>query len=322
MGCPLDVRARIFLTELEKSSKLAAPEDNRDIDSIAGLLQSRGLDASDLIDIVEILAKSKKREAEAMNDVHQQLRIADDPSTSPEQLSLLLSSDSVLLKCSAIENKSLPYKEIEKLTGSRNIHIRQSLSRRGLKLDSLIIKIKEINGKNIRLRNVLASDAKFILSLRTDLRKNQYISTVSGELEDQIKWLKSYEKDENQAYFIIEDKDKAESVGTVRVYDKRGNSFCWGSWILKDNIQPNIAIESALLVYQYGLYMGFTESHFEVRKGNSSVWKFHERFGAKRIGETEQDYLYKIENDNIMSAFSRYKKYLTEEIDIVPLCQD
>ena len=64
LGCPLDVRARIFLTELEKSSKLAAPDDNRDIDSIAGLLQSRGLDASDLIDIVEILAKSKKREAE------------------------------------------------------------------------------------------------------------------------------------------------------------------------------------------------------------------------------------------------------------------
>lgn len=254
-----------------------------------------------------------------MGDLHQLFRIANDPSTSAEQLSEFLSSESILLQCAAIENKSTPPEAIEGLKNSRNIYIRQALNRRGSKLDPYIIKVKEVNGKNIILKNASISDAEFILLLRSDPEKNQHISSVSNKLGDQVKWLQTYETDEDQAYFIIQDKISGESVGTVRIYDKREDSFCWGSWILKNNIQPNIAIESALLVYQYGLAMGFTQSHFDVRKGNNSVWKFHERFGAKRVGETEADYLYEIEYNNIISAFSRYQKYLADDFDIIPL---
>ena len=47
------------------------------------------------------------------------------------------------------------------------------------------------------------------------------------------------------------------------------------------------------MVYAYAIdFLGFESAHFYVRKENTTVWKFHERFGAKRIGETHLDYFY------------------------------
>ena len=63
MGCPLEIRARNSLPELEKISKLTAPEDTRSIDAIASLLGDKGLDASDFIDVINALAKIKQRDA-------------------------------------------------------------------------------------------------------------------------------------------------------------------------------------------------------------------------------------------------------------------
>lgn len=251
-------------------------------------------------------------------DSYAAFKIANDPEINSKELIQLLSSESIILQCAAIENKNCPITAIENLKHSTNIYIRQALARRGVQVEPLIIKIKRIVGKSIILKNATSLDAEFILHLRNDPDKNQYISSTSEAIEDQIKWLKSYENDHSQAYFVIVDKFSKESVGTVRVYDKKNNSFCWGSWVLKSNIAPTIAIESALLIYQYGLAMGFDESHFDVRKGNRSVWKFHERFGAIRTGETEEDYLYKIKYDAIALSFSRYSKYLADKIEIIP----
>lgn len=50
-------------------------------------------------------------------------------------------------------------------------------------------------------------------------------------------------------------------------------------------------MESALTVYAYAVdHLGFTAAHFDVRRGNERVWKFHERFGAVRVDENEEDY--------------------------------
>lgn len=54
---------------------------------------------------------------------------------------------------------------------------------------------------------------------------------------------------------------------------------------------------------------------FDVRKGNESVWRFHERFGARRIGETDLDYLYDLGLEDIFSATQRYQKYLPNSIE-------
>jgi len=38
----------------------------------------------------------------------------------------------------------------------------------------------------------------------------------------------------------------------VRVYNLQKSSFCWGSWPIKDEAPKSTAIESVLMVYQFG----------------------------------------------------------------------
>lgn len=159
-------------------------------------------------------------------------------------------------------------------------------------------------------------DASFILSLRMDSEKSRYLSRVSADIAEQRAWLARYEQSDDQAYFIIE--YQCEAIGTVRLYDPQGESVCWGSWILSNNRPSYAAIESALMVYSYAVdHLGFKASHFDVRKGNERVWKFHERFGAVRVGENELDYLYVIDASAINSARKRYSKYLPASVQVV-----
>ncbi len=178
-----------------------------------------------------------------------------------------------------------------------------------------IIQCKSITGKNIILRNAHPDDAGFIVKIRTDAKKGRFISSTSSDVEKQRQWLESYLKSTGQAYFVITDIE-GRSIGTVRLYDQQGDSFCWGSWVIEDSAQPNAAIESALLVYYYGLKIGFTASHFDVRKGNHSVIKFHERFGAKITGKTELDILFEIKKENIEKSLTKYKKYLPGNVRV------
>jgi RimJ/RimL family protein N-acetyltransferase len=179
------------------------------------------------------------------------------------------------------------------------------------------IKPKLVSGNNLTFRDATVDDAAFIVELRTDADKARFISATSPDVQKQIAWLANYAKDPSQIYFIIQDKAGA-PVGTVRLYDQRNDSFCWGSWILKAGTPSSYSVESALIIYHYARELGFTRSHFDVRKENASVWKFHERFGAKRIEETDIDYFYNIDADAIAGSLQRYAKFLPDGISITP----
>lgn len=177
----------------------------------------------------------------------------------------------------------------------------------------IIHQAASIVGRSIKLRNVTPDDASFIVALRTNEKKGRFISTTSQDTSEQKQWIEKYLSSQGQAYFIIED-FSGHPYGTVRMYDQQENSFCWGSWIINVDAPSHFAIESALLIYQYALNLGFERAHFDVRKGNLSVIKFHERFGAERTGETELDIHYSISKENILSAFKKFKKYLPDQV--------
>jgi RimJ/RimL family protein N-acetyltransferase len=176
-------------------------------------------------------------------------------------------------------------------------------------------KAERVVGKTLAFRDASVADAEFILSLRTDTEKSRFLSAVSGDLADQQAWLNKYALAEDQAYFIIEFQDKP--IGTVRLYDVQGNSFCWGSWILISSRPSQAAMESALMIYAYAVdHLGFTASHFDVRKGNERVCQFHERFGAQRISETELDYLYSLGSEAITDSRMRYQSFLEGSVEV------
>jgi RimJ/RimL family protein N-acetyltransferase len=180
----------------------------------------------------------------------------------------------------------------------------------------LLKKAHKVIGHTLAFRNVSEGDAEFILTLRTDIDKSKYLSTTNPDIHAQRTWLRNYQQDEKQAYFIIESLT-GESLGTVRLYDPKGASFCWGSWILKSGRPSGAAIESALMVYSYALdQLGFMASHFDVRRENERVWQFHERMGATRVIETESDYFYGIGHDAIRASMQRYHRYLPSPVTV------
>jgi hypothetical protein len=167
-------------------------------------------------------------------------------------------------------------------------------------------------GKSIYLRAATKADAAFVFELRSHSFKSTYLHKIHGTVKDQEAWLEKSYADPHQFYFTI-NSAAHERLGLVRIYDQQGDSFCWGSWLIKDGAPASTAIESALLVYRFALSQGFKQSHFDVRIGNDSVIAFHQRFGASEVCRTDSDIYFRIERDAICSSMQRFKKFLPVE---------
>lgn len=171
----------------------------------------------------------------------------------------------------------------------------------------------ELESKTVKLRLIEEKDAEFVLSLRVDEKYNKFLSAVNADVEAQKEWIRNYKVDEKegvQFYFIIERLDGT-PCGTVRIYDLKEESFCWGSWILNEEKTKYAAIESAFLVYDFGFEsLGYNKSHFDVMKGNEKVISFHEKMGAKRTGEDEENFFFIIEKEDIRKSKERLVKLL------------
>jgi RimJ/RimL family protein N-acetyltransferase len=163
------------------------------------------------------------------------------------------------------------------------------------------------------LRAAGEDDSAFLLSLRLDPTRSQNISATSGLLSDQVEWMRGYARRSQagrEAYFLIV--SAGEPVGSVRLYDYQPekDSFCWGSWIIRPGASPSVAYQSAILVYDLGFgSLGFKRAHFDVRQANVSVWKFHEKMGARLVREDAQDRFYEYARADYLAARLRLEKF-------------
>lgn len=178
-----------------------------------------------------------------------------------------------------------------------------------------IIRPKAVIGSRLRFRDATPDDAKFILALRLDPAKNRYLSPVDDDLGKQRAWLERYATDPSQAYFIIETLD-GRAVGTVRLYDPQGSSFAAGSWIMTAAAGRS-APESIIMLFRFGLELGFSGCHFDVRKANRTCWSYHEQCGARKIGETALDHFYIYDHTTLCSIVDRHERRSGEPIRVL-----
>lgn len=139
-----------------------------------------------------------------------------------------------------------------------------------------------IEGIAFRLRPVTDADAAFILSLRTDSSKSKYIHKVSGQITDQLEWLKKYYKREGDYYFIIENKKNFNSEGVISLYDIERSTLSgeWGRWIISPGSLS--AVESAWLIYKLAFdVLNLKEVYCRTVADNSSVVSFHDSCGIE-----------------------------------------
>lgn len=160
---------------------------------------------------------------------------------------------------------------------------------------------EKLIGKYVKLREVTVDDADFILSLRCDENKSKFLHKTEYNLENQIAYIKKYFEIPNEWYFIIENKE-GKKIGTYRIYDVQGDSFCIGSWLMIDGVSPAESFESDWILRMYGFdVLGFKKIHFDVRKGNKKVIAYHKMVGARITGETELDWLWEITREEYVA---------------------
>jgi RimJ/RimL family protein N-acetyltransferase len=167
-------------------------------------------------------------------------------------------------------------------------------------------------GKNIYLREILTEDAAFVLELRTNEVLNQHLSATQNDLDKQTEFIQNYQNSVQDFYFVICSK-KHEPLGVVRIYDIRGDSFCWGSWIIKTDAPSYTAIESALLIYDFSFYaLHYKQSHFDVRKANLKVISFHKKLGAEIVSEDDLNFYFVYTKQAYLKTRNKYKKFLPD----------
>lgn len=164
-----------------------------------------------------------------------------------------------------------------------------------------------------RLRLATEADAAFLLGLRLDPSRNQNISATHAHLGAQVAWMRSYSSRFAaglEAYFIIE--RFGEAQGSLRIYDylPENDSFCWGSWIIRPGAPAVTAYQSVIIVYDLAFGpLRFTHAHFDVRQANVSVWKFHEKMGAKMKREDSTNRFYEYDVEDYREARARLTKF-------------
>ena len=191
---------------------------------------------------------------------------------------------------------------------------------------SRIRKAESIEGQTVVLRNVCVDDAAFILSLRCDPERGQFLNPTSPNLVSQKAYLEAYLHDTTSAYFIIKAKgserseDAKGSLGTIRLYDPQGESFCFGSFIVTHDAPRLTAIESLLMIFHFAVdHLYFKKTHFDVRQENIHAWKFYERFGAEKKSENTLDRFYGMSESQIKKALRKHAHFLPEGIHVSPL---
>ena len=172
-----------------------------------------------------------------------------------------------------------------------------------------------VRGRTIRLRLARPADAALIFDLRKDEQRARHLSAIGDDVESQREWLRGYVEREDRGaelYYMIEDAAGA-AVGTARLYDFRGDTLMWGSWLIRPGTAPAVGLESALCVY--GLVfdtLGFEHLESTVRKANERVVAFHARIGARIAGEVEsgRQYRFVLDRSDHEAIRRRYAKFL------------
>jgi RimJ/RimL family protein N-acetyltransferase len=138
-----------------------------------------------------------------------------------------------------------------------------------------------MDGHAFRLRPVKVEDAGFILGLRTNPVRSQYLHRVSNNLEAQRRWLRDYFERPGDYYFLIENRETGEREGTAGIYNLDRIFAEWGRWIVR--AESLAALESACLIYRVGFeVLGLESIYCRTIVKNAAAVEFHQSFGLER----------------------------------------
>jgi len=164
-----------------------------------------------------------------------------------------------------------------------------------------------LNRYGLHLRFVNESDADFIVKLRTDPDLGKYLGFTSSDVELQRQWIKEYkelQKKGEDFYFMFETFD-GKRLGVCRIYNISDHFFTIGSWIFTTEAPVGASILADIITRELA-YAYFPDKlmHFDIRKQNINVIRYHSTFKPTKISEDELNYYYELSS----SDFEKYKQ--------------
>ncbi len=160
-----------------------------------------------------------------------------------------------------------------------------------------LLKDFEITKYGLHCRLVNEDDAEFIVKLRADEKRSRFIHASGTDIEVQKEWIRKYKKREAEGlefYFIYEIDGKP--FGVNRIYDIMSDHCTEGSWVCLPIEDSSKTIASALIIRDLIFeYFDFEYDLFNVSVGNNKVKKFHKISGATIIGETPEEYTFRLD---------------------------
>lgn len=148
-------------------------------------------------------------------------------------------------------------------------------------------------GLKVRLVNV--DDAEFIVSLRSDPERTEFMITLSKDVENQRQWIREYKKREEEGsdyYFICNNQDSS-PIGVNRISKINFETLsCKLSGFIKK--KGNKADTAAMFLIQKEIVfdtLGLVFSIAEIHEKNYKMLKYFEYFDYK-IAKNENNFLH------------------------------
>lgn len=176
-----------------------------------------------------------------------------------------------------------------------------------------------IKGLAFSLRLINLSDATDILKLRNNSEINKYINNTSTSVDDQIRWIKKYNKKDDDLYFAVVNNKTKNVEGYISLYNINYNlgTAELGRWIIKPGSLA--ATESIFLVYKLAFeQLSLSNVYTKTVASNTKVVKFHKHFGSR----TQENPIYQplngVATKSIFQYVERAEWYKDVKLDMLP----
>lgn len=155
----------------------------------------------------------------------------------------------------------------------------------------------ELEKDGIIARLVCEEDASFILNLRCDPKRGQFLHATEPDIESQKQWIREYKQREiegREYYFIFFKGDKRFGLHRIYNIDWEHLSFTMGSWICSADSSLEQVEATALIPLEVAFdILGLLIFTLDVKKDNREVLNFYRRTHCLiEYGETEHSVLF------------------------------
>ena len=158
----------------------------------------------------------------------------------------------------------------------------------------------------LRVQLVNENDAEFILSLRANPNRTKHMVTLDNNIENQIKWIQEYKKNERKGldyYFIYRNfEDRSIGVNRISHLDYNSKSAKSSSWISVDGLKfeplKMLLLGNEIVFNQIGINITYGEVH----KMNARAIKIFKLFGYKIKDTPTEFYNFSLAKDDFLKA--------------------